>query len=514
MRPPDAEALISEESFEHEEFLPYWAELWSSAVALAHDVSLRSLRGKPTLELGCGLGLPSIAAALRRRARARHRLVARRGARHGGQRRAATASRSRRSSARGPSRTRSWSARRGRSCSPATCSTSAATSSSCSTCCRGSSTRPASCCWPTPAACRPSASWRPRPSAAGRCDSIASPRAPRVLIHRLRRIGWLDDGEVVAAAGADLVGDLKGGLEKRGGTALAGGAAGRADARHDRQAARARSGRLATSRMRSAMRAAVVASCTPAHTAASRSSSSWPTRSSGLSAEAMWRPSSRSTTLVPGRPRSSTIRSSPSIRITITPRRARARRVQCPGEPVEQREAGGQAGGRVDLGRGLRLGADDVEPAGDPLNLGGVARDEGGLDGAPAAAGGEQPVLHGLGARAAHPAAVERHHALAVLGVDQRLNGASQKRLARHAGQLGDERRGVQERAGGVMDGDERAHAAREQPEALLPRVLRETAAVDSLQMPLWDAHLPLIGGGRTTLSAAGRPERGTAPGR
>jgi predicted nicotinamide N-methyase len=64
MRPPDAEALISEESFEHEEFLPYWAELWSSAVALAHDVSLRSLRGKPTLELGCGLGLPSIAASL------------------------------------------------------------------------------------------------------------------------------------------------------------------------------------------------------------------------------------------------------------------------------------------------------------------------------------------------------------------------------------------------------------------------------------------------------------------
>jgi len=63
MRPPDAEALISEESFEHEEFLPYWAELWVSAVALAHDVSMRALRGKHTLELGCGLGLPSIAAA-------------------------------------------------------------------------------------------------------------------------------------------------------------------------------------------------------------------------------------------------------------------------------------------------------------------------------------------------------------------------------------------------------------------------------------------------------------------
>ena len=64
MRPPDAEALISEEAFEHEEFLPYWAELWASAIALAHDVSMRALRGRPTLELGCGLGLPSIAAAL------------------------------------------------------------------------------------------------------------------------------------------------------------------------------------------------------------------------------------------------------------------------------------------------------------------------------------------------------------------------------------------------------------------------------------------------------------------
>jgi predicted nicotinamide N-methyase len=63
LRPPDAEALLSEEAFEHEEFLPYWAELWASAVALAHDISLRSLRGKRTVELGCGLGLPSIAAA-------------------------------------------------------------------------------------------------------------------------------------------------------------------------------------------------------------------------------------------------------------------------------------------------------------------------------------------------------------------------------------------------------------------------------------------------------------------
>jgi predicted nicotinamide N-methyase len=63
-RPRDADALLSEEQFELEEFLPYWAELWSSGVALAHDVARRSLRGACVLELGCGLGLPSIAAAL------------------------------------------------------------------------------------------------------------------------------------------------------------------------------------------------------------------------------------------------------------------------------------------------------------------------------------------------------------------------------------------------------------------------------------------------------------------
>ncbi len=63
-RPRDAEALLTEEGFEHEEFLPYWAELWASGVALADDVARRSLRGERVLELGCGLGLPSIAAAL------------------------------------------------------------------------------------------------------------------------------------------------------------------------------------------------------------------------------------------------------------------------------------------------------------------------------------------------------------------------------------------------------------------------------------------------------------------
>jgi predicted nicotinamide N-methyase len=64
LRPRDSEALLREEAFEHEELLPYWAELWPSGVALARALSGRALRGARTLELGCGLGTASIAAAL------------------------------------------------------------------------------------------------------------------------------------------------------------------------------------------------------------------------------------------------------------------------------------------------------------------------------------------------------------------------------------------------------------------------------------------------------------------
>jgi len=64
LRPRDAEALLDEDAFEHEEFLPYWAELWPSALALARAIGPRALHGARTLELGCGLGLPSLAAAL------------------------------------------------------------------------------------------------------------------------------------------------------------------------------------------------------------------------------------------------------------------------------------------------------------------------------------------------------------------------------------------------------------------------------------------------------------------
>lgn len=64
LRPRDTEALLDEQAFEDEEYMPYWAELWPSGVALARLLTSRSLRGARVLELGCGLGVPSIAAAL------------------------------------------------------------------------------------------------------------------------------------------------------------------------------------------------------------------------------------------------------------------------------------------------------------------------------------------------------------------------------------------------------------------------------------------------------------------
>src|SRR5947209_7220355 len=63
MRPRDAEALLDEHAFEDDEYLPYWAELWPSGVALAREIAPRALRGARVVELGCGLGLPSLAAA-------------------------------------------------------------------------------------------------------------------------------------------------------------------------------------------------------------------------------------------------------------------------------------------------------------------------------------------------------------------------------------------------------------------------------------------------------------------
>jgi predicted nicotinamide N-methyase len=63
LRPASAEALIDEEAFADDEFLPYWAELWPAARALAS--ALPDVTGVRVVELGCGLGLPSLVAAAR-----------------------------------------------------------------------------------------------------------------------------------------------------------------------------------------------------------------------------------------------------------------------------------------------------------------------------------------------------------------------------------------------------------------------------------------------------------------
>jgi predicted nicotinamide N-methyase len=61
LRPASPEALLDEAAFDHDEFLPYWAELWPAATALA--ASLPEVAGLRVVELGCGLGLPSLVAA-------------------------------------------------------------------------------------------------------------------------------------------------------------------------------------------------------------------------------------------------------------------------------------------------------------------------------------------------------------------------------------------------------------------------------------------------------------------
>ncbi len=67
VRDPDTllEAVTPTE-FAVDERLPYWAELWTSSIALAaYCLEQTGLRGARVLDLGCGLGLTGIAAAQR-----------------------------------------------------------------------------------------------------------------------------------------------------------------------------------------------------------------------------------------------------------------------------------------------------------------------------------------------------------------------------------------------------------------------------------------------------------------
>jgi predicted nicotinamide N-methyase len=63
-RPRSSDALIREEDYVRDERLPYWADLWPSSRVLADAIVRRDLAGKTVLELGCGLGIVTIAAML------------------------------------------------------------------------------------------------------------------------------------------------------------------------------------------------------------------------------------------------------------------------------------------------------------------------------------------------------------------------------------------------------------------------------------------------------------------
>jgi predicted nicotinamide N-methyase len=58
--PRAAETLIDEADFENDERLPYWAELWPSARALARTLAEAPASPGPVLEIGCGVALPAI----------------------------------------------------------------------------------------------------------------------------------------------------------------------------------------------------------------------------------------------------------------------------------------------------------------------------------------------------------------------------------------------------------------------------------------------------------------------
>jgi predicted nicotinamide N-methyase len=64
LMPANADDLISEDDFVRDERLPYWADVWPSARILADELAVMRLARQRVLELGCGLGVVAIGAAL------------------------------------------------------------------------------------------------------------------------------------------------------------------------------------------------------------------------------------------------------------------------------------------------------------------------------------------------------------------------------------------------------------------------------------------------------------------
>ena len=63
LQPRESAELPDEGAVEWAPLAPYWSVLWRSGVALARELEGVALRGLRVVELGCGLAVPSIAAA-------------------------------------------------------------------------------------------------------------------------------------------------------------------------------------------------------------------------------------------------------------------------------------------------------------------------------------------------------------------------------------------------------------------------------------------------------------------
>lgn len=63
LQPQESAELPDAGAIEWAPIAPYWSVLWRSGVALAHELDGVALRGLRVVELGCGLAVPSIAAA-------------------------------------------------------------------------------------------------------------------------------------------------------------------------------------------------------------------------------------------------------------------------------------------------------------------------------------------------------------------------------------------------------------------------------------------------------------------
>jgi predicted nicotinamide N-methyase len=64
VHPANADDLITEEDFVRDERLPYWADIWPSAIVLARRIAGERGAQRTLLELGCGAGLVAAVASL------------------------------------------------------------------------------------------------------------------------------------------------------------------------------------------------------------------------------------------------------------------------------------------------------------------------------------------------------------------------------------------------------------------------------------------------------------------